>query len=189
MKKMITLSLLALPMALFLALAFTSISISTKVHAADAASVSDAQFVDGNWFAIAESKGEAYKVGSATQVALQAQLDLYQAAVEEKNLVDEEKYAIRSWVKGWVSAEIGLQALEKGDLAGAKAALLRAKAYGKTAQKAKAGLGETESRVNDDSAPSFGGTSAVEGKRVVAYASKYLAKVSAKLGETAADAE
>jgi hypothetical protein len=182
MKKII-MSLMALPLALVLAFGFT---VSIPTHAkADGAAAVDNQFVDGNWFTIAEAKGEGYQTGSPTQVALQAQLDLYQEAVEAKDLDKEEHYAIRSWVKGWVAAEIGRAALVAGDIAGAKAALTRAVKYGKAAQKTNAGKGETAGRVDDDTAPNYGGTSAVEGKRVVAYANKYLAKVRAKLGETA----
>ena len=180
--KKITMSLLALPLALLLAFGFT-ISVPTHAKAEGAAAV-DNQFVDGNWFTIADAKGESYKEGSETNVALQAQLDLYQEAVEAKDLEKEEHYAIRSWVKGWVSAEIGRVAFEAGDLAGAKAALTRAVKYGKAAQKANAGKGETPGRVNDDAAPNYGGTSAIEGKRVTAYANKWLSKVRAKLGET-----
>jgi hypothetical protein len=160
--------------------------VATDADNAAAAPAVDNQFVDGNWFGIATAAGEDFKTGSPTQVALQAQLDAYQSAVDAKDLAKEEHFAIRSWVKGWVAAEIGLEALQSGDLAGAKKALLRAKKYGMKAQKPGAGLGETPSRVGDDTAPAFGGTSSVEGARVVAYADKYLAQVSAKLGETGA---
>jgi len=183
MKKII-LSLLALPLALTLAFGFTSIT--TPAHAEETAAV-DNQFVDGNWFTIAAAKGEAYQVGSPTQVALQAQLDLYQSAVEAGDSEKAEHYAIRSWVKGWYAAEIGRKAYEAGDYAGAAAALKRAVTYGKTAQKPGSGKGETAGRVDDDSAPAYGGTSAVEGQRVVAYAKKWLAKANAKLGASGGD--
>lgn len=182
--KKITMSLMALPLALFLAFGFTVSMIPTHVQAEEAATV-DNQFVDGNWFSIAAAKGESYKEGGETHVALQAQLELYQAAVDAKDQVKAEHYAIRSWVKGWMAAEIGRLALVDGDLAGAKAAFNRAIKYGKTAQKDGAGKGETAGRVDDETAPNYGGTSAVEGQRVVAYASRYLAKVKKKLGETA----
>jgi hypothetical protein len=155
--------------------------------AAAAAAPADNQFLDGNWFTIAEAKGENYVTGSPTEQALQAQLAKYQAAADASppDYAQEEHFAIRSWVKGWVALAVGENALDSGDLATAKACFARAKKYGRAAQKPNAGLGETASRVNDDSAPAFGGTSAIEGARVVAQASKDQAALAAKSGGSA----
>ena len=179
-KKML-LSLMTLPLAFVLAFGF-AVSFPSVAKSEGAVAAVDNKFLDGNWFAIAAAIGEEYQSGSPTNVALQAQLELYQAAVEAKDLEKEEHYAIRSWVKGWIAAEIGRAALASGDTAGAKTALQRAIVYGKAAQKPNAGKGETAGRVGDETAPNYGGTSAIEGARVVAYAKKLLAKVNAKLG-------
>lgn len=173
MKNMLR-TLLALPMALFMAFASASISTPTTLHAEGAA---DAQFVDGNWFSIAAAKGEAYKAGSPTEEALQAQLSLYQTAVESGNVADAEKYAIRSWVKANFAAEQGLRAIEAGDFDSARTHLERALNYAKTAQKPGAGKGEQEDRVCDDSAAKWRGCSKIEGQRAEAYVKKLLKKL------------
>lgn len=178
MKKILS-ALLALPLALFLAFAVTSTTIPTRAHADEAAAAApaDNQFVDGNWFTIAEAKGEAYQTGSPTEVALQAQLALYQEAVDAKNTADAEKYAIRSWVKANYAAELGLEAAEAGKGTEAKADYDRALKYAKTAQKKGAGNGEQGDRICDDSAPAWKGCSLVEGQR----AEKYIRKLMHRL--------
>jgi len=165
-------SLLALPLALILAFGFASISTSVMAEEGE-----NAQFVDGNWFSIASSKGEVYQVGSQTHGDLMAQLKHYQDAVDADDTASAEKFAIRSWVKGWYAAELGRRAAAEGRNDDARNHYNRAIKYGETAQKPGAGKGETPSRVSDDSAKNFGGTSAVEGARVVKYAKKLLARL------------
>lgn len=184
MKKILS-TLLALPLALLLAFAVFSAP-AAKAHA-DETIVSDAQFVDGNWFQIAEDQNEAYKVGSPTEVALQAQLTKYQDAVEEKDAAKAEKYAIRSWVKANFAAQQGLEAAEAGKAAEAKGHYDRALKYAKAAQKKGAGLGELESRGHDDTAPTWAGDSAVEGKRAEKYVKKLLKRLPKEV--RGADAE
>lgn len=181
MKKHLS-TLLALPLALFLAFAvFSTVATPTKVHA-DEAVVVDNQFVDGNWFTIAEAKGEAYGEGSATNVALNAQLELYQQAVEDKDTAAAEKYAIRSWVKANYAMLLGQNALEAGNYAEAKTALNRALKLAKAAQKKGAGSGEQADRVCDDTAKPWRGCSEIEGKRAEALVEKFLAKLRSKTG-------
>jgi hypothetical protein len=143
---------------------------------ATAATAADNVYVDGNWFAIAQAKGESYETGSPTEVALQAQLKNYQDAADNKDLKAEEHFAIRSWVKGWVAAEEGLEAMQAGNNDEAREDLNRAVKYGQKAETPGAGLGEDPSR-GDDSSAAFEGKSEIEGARVVAYAEKYLAKL------------
>lgn len=172
--------LLALPLAILI-MAFGVLSTPSVTRADnDEASVSDNQFLDGNWFQIAADKGEAYTEGSPTNVALEKQLDAYQTAVENRDLANEERLAIRSWVKGWVAAEIGRSALEAGNYSEAKTALKRAIKYGKAAQKPGAGKGEKHACGGDGGR--FQRCSAEEGADVVTYAQGYLDKAVAKAG-------
>jgi hypothetical protein len=171
-------SLLAMPLALLLAFVFVSYA-PAKIHADgdQAAAVSDNQFVDGNWFTIADAKGEAYGTGTPTNVALEAQLALYQEAVEAKDTAKAEKYAIRSWVKANYAADLGLTAIESGDTAAAQAHLARALKYAKAAQKPNAGKGEQKDRVCDDTADAWRGCSAIEGKRAEKYVRKLMKRL------------
>jgi hypothetical protein len=183
--KHISKSLWAMPLAI-LVLAFGILFTPTMSYANDTTNsvTIDNQFVDGNWFAIAEAKGEAYKEGSSTNEALNAQLELYQTAVEGKDTVAAEKYAIRSWVKANYAMLLGQNALEAGDYVTAKEHLNRALKLAKAAQKEGAGKGEQGDRVCDDSAPEWRGCSKVEGQRAEARIKKFLAKLKAKSGET-----
>ncbi len=175
-------TLLAVNMALFLALMTFSFAAPATIHAeGDQAAVVDNPFVDGNWFTIAQAKGEAYGEGTPTNVALEGQLKLYQDAVDTKNAADAEKYAIRSWVKANYAAEVGLEAIEAGKYADAKEALDRALKLAVAAQKAGAGKGEQQDRICDDTAPAWKGCSAVEGKR----AEKYVRKLMKRLPKAA----
>jgi hypothetical protein len=181
--KTILKTLRALPLAIF-ALALGFVSTPVLLHADEAATtVSDNQFVDGNWFTIAEAKGESYKEGSATNEALNAQLELYQNAVSEGDTEAAEKYAIRSWVKANYAMELGRRALGAGELVKAKEHLNRALKLAKAAQKKSAGRGEQTDRVCDETAPEWRGCSEVEGKRAETRINKMLAKVRAKSGE------
>lgn len=166
-------TLRALPLALIMALGIAGF---TPTHAvADEASTVDNQFVDGNWFSIAADKGEAYKVGSSTNQALQTQIDAYEGAKTDGDVVKEEHFAIRSWVKGWCAAEEGRLAFVAGDLTKAKSDFSRAKKLGLKAQKPEAGKGEKASCGGSNGA--FEGCSAEEGVKVVAYCDRWLAKV------------
>jgi hypothetical protein len=171
-------SLLALPLALFLALGIVGLMVSSIPSAAyaDEGAV-DNQFVDGNWFSIADAKGEAYKEGSPTEVALQAQIELYDTAVANQDTEKAEHYAIRSWVKANYAAELGRRELETGNSADARAHLNRALKLAKAAQRASAGKGEQEDRVCDDSAKRWRGCSKIEGQRAEAYINKLLARL------------
>jgi hypothetical protein len=171
-------SLLAMPLALILAFVFVSFA-PTKIHADGdaAATVSDSQFLDGNWFTIAQAKGEAYGEGTPTNQALEAQLALYQEAVDAKDTSKAEHYAIRSWVKANYAAELGNQALGSGDTSSAQAHLARALKYAKAAQKLNAGKGEQKDRVCDDTADTWRGCSKIEGQR----AEKYIRKLMKRL--------
>jgi hypothetical protein len=168
-------AVLSLAITLALGITFTSFAKATPAQAeetATAATVENAQFVDGNWFT------ESGNVDSG----LQAQIDLYDAAVEADNTADAEKYAIRSWVKANYAAELGRRAMEKGEYAEAKTHLQRAVRLAKKAQKPGAGKGEHANRVDDDSAAQWQGTSRIEGLRAEAYAQKLLDRVNKKLG-------
>lgn len=184
-------SLRALPLALLvMALGFTVVpATSHSDEAAATASVSDNQFVDGNWFTIAESKGEAYGTGTPTNVALNAQLELYQTAVEAKNTADAEKYAIRSWVKANYAMLLGQNAMEKGDYPQAKIDLARALKLAKAAQKTGAGKGESEDRVCDETAAEWKGCSKIEGKRCEARVKAFQKKLAKKSGVAETDGE
>jgi len=173
-------SLRALPLALILAFGFVSVPAASH---SDEASVSDNQFVDGNWFSIAAAKGESYKNGSPTNKELNAQLALYQSAVDEKNTADAERYAIRSWVKANYAAELGRLATAAGNYDEAKQNLDRALNYAKAAQKPGAGKGEQEDRVCDDTAEAWRGCSEIEGKRAEAYVKKLQARLKKKSGQ------
>ncbi len=184
--KTILKSLRALPLALIMAFGFTAAPApSHSDEAAATASVSEAKFVDGNWFTIAESKGEAYKVGSPTNLELEAQLDLYQTAVESKNTADAEKYAIRSWVKANYAMLLGQNALESGNYEQAKVDLARALKLAKAAQRPGAGKGEKEDRVCDDTAAPWQGCSKVEGKRCEDRVKAFQKKLAKKTGAAA----
>jgi hypothetical protein len=179
-------TLRALPLAMVMALCI--VSLPTLSHADDAAPAAasttvDNQFVDGNWFAIAEAKGEAYGEGSQTNVALNAQLELYQTAVDDKNTADAEHYAIRSWVKANYAMLLGQNALEAGKYAEAKTHLNRALKLAKAAQKDGAGKGQKGDRVDDDNAAAWQGTSKIEGARAEARVKAFLAKLRAKTGD------
>jgi hypothetical protein len=172
-------ALLALPLALFLALGMVGLMVSSTPRPAfaDEAAV-DNQFVDGNWFSIATAKGEAYKEGSPTEVALQAQIGLYQEAVTNEDTEKAEHYAIRSWVKANYAMELGRQALEAGKQEDAREHLNRALKLAKAAQRSGAGKGEQEDRVCDDSAGAWRGCSKIEGQR----AERRIGKLLARLG-------
>jgi hypothetical protein len=168
--------------AVLLSLALLAISIvhTTPTHAAGATTVSDNQYVDGNWFQIAKDRGEEFTTGSPTQVALQAQIDAYKQAVSDKDLDKEVHFAIRSWVKGWNELALAENAMDSGDKVTAKRLFTRALRYGEAAQKSGAGLGEDPGRQGDDGADSFNGTSKIEGARVQAQAQKYLGELLAQ---------
>lgn len=171
-------TMLAVPMALFLALMTVSLTVPAKIHAdGDQAAAVDNPFVDGNWFSIAQAKGEDYGEGTPTNVALEGQLKLYQDAVDSKNAADAEKYAIRSWVKANYAAELGLEAIEAGKFSEAKGHLDRALKLAQAAQKPNAGKGEQKDRVCDDSAPAWKGCSSVEGKRAEKYVRKLMRRL------------
>jgi len=183
---------------LVLAVALVAIALAPKPAFADAAQApsavsapatvdngaqhTDAKFVDGNWFQIADAAGEEYKTGSPTNLALNDQIDKYNEAVSNHDDASAEQYAIRSWVKSLYAANQGLTALEAKDYALAKHHLNRAIRLAKRAQRDGAGLGEAPDRVNDDSAQQWKGTSKVEGARAQAYAEKLLARVQAASG-------
>lgn len=182
--KTILKTLRALPLAI-LVMALGIVSTPALIHADEAsATASDNQFVDGNWFAIAAAKGEAYKEGSPTNEALEAQLALYQTAVEEGDTEKAEHYAIRSWVKANYAMLLGQKALEAGDYVNAKTHLNRALKLARAAQKKGAGKGEQGDRVCDDTAPEWRGCSEIEGKRAESRINKFLDKVKAKSGDT-----
>lgn len=177
-------TLRALPLALLvMALGFASMPTLSHADESATAEASDSQFVDGNWFDIASAKGEVYKAGSPTNEALEAQLALYQTAVDSKDTESAEKYAIRSWVKANYAMLLGQNALEAGNYSDAKKHLNRALKLAKAAQKEGAGKGEQKDRVCDDSAASWRGCSKIEGQRAEARINKFLAKVKAKTGE------
>lgn len=176
MKKTLQIAGMSLALTLAFGFAFTiNLLVPKPAFAEDSAvasEVNDAPFVDGNWFT---------STGSVDS-ALQDQIDKYNEAVEAGNTADAEKYAIRSWVKANYAAELGRQAMEAGDLAEAKKHLERAVKLAKKAQKPGTGKGEHGNRVNSHDAPKWGGTSAIEGERAEAYATKLLNKVKARLG-------
>lgn len=154
----------------------TSTTITTATApTADPFVPGDNKFVDGNWFSIAESRGESYAVGSPTNLQLEAQIKAYQTARDSRDLMGEEHYAIRSWVKGCIAAEIGLEALEKGDTVTARIYFHKAIKDGLKAQAEGAGKGEAAPCGGD--AAHFRSCSTDEGKWVVAYAEKYLDKI------------
>ena len=128
--------------------------------------------LDGNWM-----DEQGYQEGSPAHQSLEAQVALYDSAKADKDTEACEKYAIRSWVKGWYAAELDRKAFVAGDMVKAKKDLLRAKAYGVVAQKLKSGRGEVVGKDDSENAPKFGGTSKREGIRVVAFAEKWLAKI------------
>jgi len=115
--------------------------------ASDQVQLDGAKFVDGNWFQIAGFTGDVSNYGGpgdSTITDLKKQLDDYAAAKAKAEGDDSdiasredcEKLAVRSAVRGQYALEVGRLYAKAGDTVKAKAAWLRALAWGKTAVKA-----------------------------------------------------